>query len=70
MQGDNNRLAPLVTVKLYHLVGYDFRDLRSGKVYYIYYDNHICIKNNTEYYLMVDECGYIISAIPVIPQEP
>ena len=61
----DNRCAPLVGIRLYHLVGYDFRDLRSGKAYHLYYDNYICINNNTEYYLMVDECGYIISAVPV-----
>ena len=58
-------LPPLAAVRLYHLKGNDFRDLRTGATFEIYYDNATCIKDNTEYYLMVDEFNYIIGAVPV-----
>ena len=58
-------LPPLVAKRLYHLKGNDFRDLRTGAAFEIYYDNATCIKDNTEYYLMVHEFNYIIGAVPV-----
>ena len=34
-------LPPLAAVRLYHLKGNDFRDLRTGAAFEIYYDNAI-----------------------------
>ena len=57
--------ATPLTLRVYHLVGFQFRDLRTGKPYEFYYDNWHALHNYTEYYIQVDLYNYITEAIPV-----
>jgi hypothetical protein len=58
-------LPPLAARRLYHLKGNMFGDLQTGERFEIWFDNNTCIKDETEYYIMVDEMNYIINAVPV-----
>lgn len=57
--------ATPLTLRVYHLVGFQFRDLRTGKPYEFYFSNYIKLRDYTEYYIQVDLYNYITEVVPV-----